>query len=417
MSLVTVGIVYVTIELIFYVYVQWIVHRENRRSPENTQPVFENSIELTRDIYRLVSRLFQEKIYSIEKLISGFCLMSDIKNIYSYNFKSLLTWCCYVKTLAQCTPEETRSIDGLYEEFIQELQKEDLDMGPGYCSAINHIKPNLEKIVHIHRPLLLYAIFYLLEQYFEIFFLRRRGFKKYGLIRGSFWICERPNRPCVFILHGICRGWSYYRELIDATYKNNTVVLLDYDCIKINSFEFHVPQPEEYSNNFAHIVQTFQLRDITLIGHSYGTFLSGWLLRKQPQHIRRVLFVDAVCFTVGLYEIAYYIFYKRPVTFSDYMFRMFVTYNIHIASLLQRKFAWYNHVIKFDEIPPHIEYTVFISEKDEMYNVGALCEELNHHKGNKVIWKGVCHGEYNSNRACIHDIAQFCSNGFAVSEK
>jgi len=366
---------------------------------------------LTRDIYRLVSRLAKDNLYSVEKLITGFCLLRDIKDIYTYNFKSLLTWCCYVKTLGQCSAEETEHIDGLYQEFVEELQKEHVEMPPGYCSHTDHVKPNLENIWHIHRPLCLYAVFYLLEHYVEVFFLREWGFTKHTIGRGSFWIREQSERPCVFLIHGICRGWSYYRDLIQAIYKNYTVVLLDYECIKINSFDFHVPQPDEYSNQFAYIVERFRLRDITLIGNSYGTFLCGWILRNHADKIRKVIFVDPLCFTVGLYETAYYIFYKKPRLFSDYVFKFFVTYNVQIASILQRKFAWYNHVLRLDKIPAHIQSVICISEKDAIYNVPALTEEIAQYQKlqsenacTMVMWKNIHHGEYMYHTKCLGDI-------------
>jgi pimeloyl-ACP methyl ester carboxylesterase len=358
----------------------------------------------------------------MEKWISGLCLKSDIADIYSENIRRILSVGCFSKMPIELSTKENIEVNALKNEICQQfLVDEDIIIKPGYNPKIVHMQPSLDPVRNIHRPLLLCVMIHLCEWWYETMQLRMRcGFiREYTNGGGSYWIKENLGKPCVFIIHGICRGWSYYSKLIDAIYQDYTVVLFDYDCIKINSFSFHVPQIDEYCLRYTHILEKHRLNQVILVGQSYGTFMCGWLIRKHPEKIKRVLFIDPLLITVGLYENAYYIYHKPPETFLDYLFYFFVRCHFQMGNVIQKHFSWYNHMLKLSDIPSNIETSFFLCDKDELYDFPTLSVLIDQYifenpRCNKTIWENKKHGDSLESDICIADIIQNIEKGLNV---
>ena len=82
--------------------------------------------------------------------------------------------------------------------------------------------------------------------------------------------------------------------------------------------------------------------------------------------------------------------------------RLFFSSEIFIEHYLRRNFAWYNSELWLEDIPHHIDTTIYVAEKDEIFNakkVGIEIERINakrRHETNAMIsfkqWKGYGHG-------------------------
>jgi pimeloyl-ACP methyl ester carboxylesterase len=341
----------------------------------------------------------------MERLISGFCRHTPISDISIQQCQSLLSWCCFLRDWDDLTKDEQNDIVILQQEVQFCLKKEGhtLHESPSGHVAGKHIRHHLEPIQITHRPLFLYVIFFLVERIFENICLYPSGFRKHVLHRETtYWLKNVPGTIPVVLIHGICRGWSFYWKLIQALGHHRTIILLDYDCIKVNSLQLHVPDVKEYCYNFSAILKRHEFDQCDLIGHSYGTFLTTWILRECQNKIRRVSFIDPLTLTVALYETAYYLFYNPPQTMTDWIYYCFVRTNLPLANVLQRNFIWYNMVIKFSEIPEHIDVHVAFSGKEHLLDVALLKQLV---VGKKYIcWENIHHAECMGNDACIADL-------------
>ena len=415
--IVSIVAVYILVEIFFYLYIKFYVLPSLQPVLKGHDPLFENSIELTRDIFRLVDKL---ECYSYEMLLSGFCLRCDVEEVYSENFESLLAWCCFVADWSEISKEQQDAIIEMRHLVWEKLREEGFDMKIGFNPRARHSKCNLEPIAIIHRPLALYWLVTGAEKIHNMLRLQRGGFRYHKMHRLSYWYKAAPeysSEPPLVILHGICRGWSFYSAFVKAIGVNRAVILFDYDCIKLNSMEMHVPGAREVSSAFVEILDLHSLEKVSILGHSWGSLLAVWLVRLNPDRILHVTFVDPLCFTVALAETTYYLFYKPPKTCLDYLVCYFVRHDITLANALQRHFAWYNVVLKLDEIPAHIGVVVGIAGKDEFICVDALSEIVDLHVAQrkressngvvnitKLMWDDVVHGGVFENQACINDL-------------
>ena len=403
---------YLCLEISFFLYMLYVKNVCLPKRPVNTRARFENSVELTHDIFRLVDQLDG---YTMERLISGFCLETPIAEISIKQCRSLLSWCCFMREWGDLTSDEQAETLHLVEEVQKRLSKEGhtLLRDPSMQSMTKHVRQHLEPIIVTHRPFILYLLFWTLETLFEWLWLIPWGFKYHKIDNMNYWIKRGVDCEAIVIIHGICRGWSFYWKLIQALGHRRTIVLINYTCIQVNSLpniflkSSDVLDVDEFAETVRQILNRHSLEKVTLIGHSYGTFLCTWLLRIIPDRITRVCFVDPLMLTVALYETAYYLFYKKPQTVTDWIYYVFVRSNLPLANVLQRHFVWYNMVIKLDEIPKDIDVCIAYAGQEHLLDP-ALMHQLVQRGSNDIIyWDNIHHAECMGNDECIKDIVSW----------
>ncbi len=161
---------------------------------------------------------------------------------------------------------------------------------------------------------------------------------------------------------------------------------------------------DEFAETVRCILDHHSLDKITLLGHSYGTFLCTWLLRIIPDRISRVCFIDPLMLTVALYETAYYLFYRKPQTITDWIYYVFVRSNMPLANVLQRHFVWYNMVLKLDEIPKNIDVCVAYSQQEHLLDPALMHQLVKRGSNDIIYWNKIHHAECIGNDKCVKDI-------------
>lgn len=403
---------YLCLELVFFIYMFYLKNVCLPKRPVNTRARFENSVELTRDIFRLVDLLDG---YTMERLISGFCLETPITEISIEQCRSLLSWCCFMREWGDLTSKEQNETLDLVKEVQERLSKEGhtLRNDPSIQPITKHVRHHLEPIMVTHRPFILYLLFWTLETLFEWLWLIPWGFQYHNINKMKYWIKKGLDHEAIVIIHGICRGWSFYWKLIQALGHRRTVVLINYTSIQVNSipknyFETaNVVDVDEFAETVRHILNRHGLEKVTLICHSYGTFLSTWLLRIIPDRITRVCFVDPLMLTVALYETAYYLFYQEPQTVTDWIYYVFVRSNLPLANVLQRHFVWYNMVIKLDEIPKDIDVCLAYAGQEHLLDPALMHQLVKCGSNDIIYWDNIHHAECMGNDECVKDIVSW----------
>jgi pimeloyl-ACP methyl ester carboxylesterase len=146
---------------------------------------------------------------------------------------------------------------------------------------------------------------------------------------------------------------------------------------------------------------------VTLVGHSYGTFLCTYLLRTLPERVGRVAFVDPLMLTVALYETADYLFYRPPRTLRDWIFYVFVRTNLPLATVLQRHFVWYNMVLKLDEIPADVDVCVAYATGDHLVAPGLIDQLVADRPTHVIRWVDRGHAEGVADAACVRELVHW----------
>ncbi|CAD7923039.1 unnamed protein product [Amoebophrya sp. A25] len=81
------------------------------------------------------------------------------------------------------------------------------------------------------------------------------------------------------------------------------------------------------------------------VGHSFGTFVMSWVIRRRPDLVKYATFIDPVCFRLLSPTLCYSMVYREPRTWIQTAIHYIVSKEFSIASCLQRKFPWNQFVL------------------------------------------------------------------------
>jgi pimeloyl-ACP methyl ester carboxylesterase len=394
-------------EIIFYAFIKYKVLPKLESPPEKQVAWFTRPDEILRYAFQLMTR--HSPHYTFHQFVSGFCHMSDIQQIHSTNFEKFLAFSVYQSHIEDLSIAEKEVISSLQTDASVAF---DMKWSDEIVPETRHCKFSLEKLDYIHHPLIVHMRFHGAEWMFQITHLISRGYTKKSIGTATYWIKEVPDSPLspILLFHGICSGWISYSVLIEEIGKNRTVILYDNDSIKHCSMNFHVQTAHELCQNLRELLKQHKIQKITVCGHSWGTFLAGWVVRLAPECIYQLILIDPVCLTIFFPESTYVILYKPSVSFYDYLMEYFVRGDLAITYSVRRQFYWYNSVLRLDEIPEGIRTRFILSDKDELVPFSIASEMIDDfikERGDmhtKVVWhnKGHAYGPIDMN--CVKDI-------------
>lgn len=413
-------VLWIFFEILFFIYIHFIILPDINKPVKHVAPIFKKPNDIFKDAYRILSIIKDD--YPHEMFFTLYFLKADFQEICVDNYDTLMAWALYTIQLPQLDKEQFETIKTLRNLATDIFQ---IQWKDGYNPAIKNMHVTFEPLHYIHHPLLLCSILWCIELYTNIKNLRFRGFSKERLSDGTtYWIFIHPtsNYLPVLLLHGIFTGWHFYNDLIQELCKTRSVILYNYDCIKLMSFDLRVPNAYEVNMNVREILNRHAIEKINLIGHSWGTFLCNWIVRLSPHIIHHLTLIEPITITVFFPEQTYTILYKPPETFADYLLYYFVRNDLNLSHALVHNFTWYNMYLDIDDIPVSIEITIVISTNDNMVNFSAINPLADYHIRkrqqlqatdetirpiHKYINQDLLHGECIYDMNCIHAIVDF----------
>jgi len=338
--------------------------------------LFSNPLKILGQIYHNFEVLNN---YTFEKfLVRVFLQTGEMSEIYSENYESFLAWYLYLKRLTDLDADEKNIVVNLR---VESFEKFNPSGKIGFNPNVKHCSLGFDKIHYLHKPLTLSVLLSSTEMYYHFFHLRRMGFQKFTQVGICYWYFEVPDAESdpVILLHGITIGLNAYSAMINAFYKKRSIIIIVYDCIMFNSMVFDVPGPKQVSSAVLAMLYSHRISQVSLIGHSWGTILAGWLIKIIPQRISHFTMIDPIATFVAYPEIVFEICYKPPKTFSDYFLYYFLRNDLTLASNLGRNCALYNMALGYDEIPHNIGVVVVIGENDALLDSNAVVEITDMH--------------------------------------
>ncbi|BGP37379.1 hypothetical protein JCM10450v2_001288 [Rhodotorula kratochvilovae] len=261
---------------------------------------------------------------------------------------------------------------------------------PGRNPAVKPLRLTLDPLRVTSRPLLLYVVVNLLQKAVMGRALTR-GFKKCEdgdtryLVRVPEGWEPRPDlhedeRPLVFI-HGLGMGLAQYTTLVGVLAKSRAlrrrpILVLLQPHISMSLFSRGFLDPVEQEQCAAGLERVLRKHGFderaggcTVLSHSNGTIVHGWLLKHQPQLVARSCFVDPVAFQ--LYEpwVCYNALYARAKKPMEHLMRYFVMRELGVAFMLSRTFSWTANLLWPSEIPHNADAhktAVFLASEDSI---------------------------------------------------
>ncbi len=406
---------------------------------------FHSQVPLTL-MEKIIKSLNSLESYSLQEFLSGWFFTerhekSNVHDIHTTNFDSWLAFIMFHSTLPNLSFEQLNIVRNMRQKWNLESMKD------GTNTMIRHADYRLASISHIHHPLILYGMFYCYKHWGHFICLYSKGFRYMQTDSGiTYWyrqgIPSKNGAPFpVLIFHGInSMGWSQYATLYEAFEDDRSIFLINnytiHPCslctdIPPNSFwsffskvvfprtsvnPFIAMTPDNFQRNVIQILDTHHIHKCSILGHSWGTFLASWLLKRIPERISHVTFIDPVALTIYFPDTLYTLFYKPPRTLQDYLIRYFLTYDITIAYNVQRHFEWHEAAIFLEDIPRHIGIVIGIAMNDEFICSRAAVELVDKYIEQKIddtttrapvhklVWESLGHADAIMNRKAMRDM-------------
>lgn len=342
------------------------------------------------------------------------------------NMREFLAWAFY-----HCAPDEVprerlQEFDQLLEEGIRWVG---MRFPPGYNRDAQPMRVTMDKVNSQHRPLSQYVFTSLVLPFINSVLLHRLGFKHYKSGTLSYWHrpadhdsrhsvdsesdCEPPglNRgdgpgiahrtlpPLVFV-HGLGLNllpyYFFIRELLTLA-SGRAVLLVSLPHISM-CLQEHVPSSAETVACLSDMLSSWGYAKGHFIGHSFGSLPLAWMVRRAPNRVSMVSFIDPVCFLIIKPDVCYNFIYKRPTCASELLSSFFVARELFIAHSLSRNFFWFENLLWPEDIS--MPCLVALSGKDGIVPAHSVRRYLSVYKQRhgvdtpKVVWfQDHAHGE------------------------
>lgn len=381
--------VWLTLELLFYFYLKY-----------KLQSVSHINYITTPDYYMIFRVLYivnQLKSCSIKKFFRGFFLGAKFKDIKREDVISFLSWCILNKKTTQLTSEEYRNINNIVDEI--EIQY-DISFPqksysrPGNC--IKHIAMSLEAIKYKYQPLILYVTYYVLHRVCN-FILKCMGFKRYYISTNhstySYLYKKGVKQTPTIFFHGISSGWYTYLHFIMNFHSSESVILFELEPFRIGSLDLSRPSSDDVVDAIKKIVNHHEFKTIDIVGHSFGTCVCSWIIKKNPDIIRRVILVDPVNLLLCMPDVAYNFLYKKPTAFFHRIIRYFASEELTIAHSMYRNFLWMKNILFLEDMPKNIDLFVSLSYGDEIIPTKQIVEYLEINNAKFIVWDRFSHAQ------------------------
>jgi hypothetical protein len=367
---------WVIIELIFWYILDFIL-LPNLQKLKKPVPIEPDPVGFIKKILDLLDSL---ESYDIKKYLEGFFHWVKLDEIYSENLTSFLSWAMFAKSSHQLTENEISHLDEIT-KHLNERYQELRDLKKGKNLAVSHCDFSLQPISYIHRPLALYIAAGLSEVVFNVFCFRLAGYQSFEMNGLNYWIKQGginstiSSLPPVLIFHGISPGWSLYGLLIKYLEPNRTVILVDFESIKIKSMRFHCPSIPQFVSTITAILDRHHIHNkVSIVGHSFGTIIAGWLVHSIPSRISHLTLLDPVSLLLAFPDVAYSFLYKKPKTLWEWVIYLGASKEITVAHALYRHFCWHKNILWLEDVDPSIGVVVGIGSLDEISDMKAVGE-------------------------------------------
>ncbi|KIJ19163.1 hypothetical protein PAXINDRAFT_166994 [Paxillus involutus ATCC 200175] len=287
------------------------------------------------------------------------------------------------------------------------------ELQAGYNKDTPCMRPTLDSVSMVHRPLLWYMIVCLID-FLTCLKLYSLGFRHYSDTRWfqsfpprpwtilskpsnavglSFWY--RPHRshtklPVLF-LHGIGIGiFPYLAFLGDLTSRHpNTGVLIP-EFLSISSRITSPPLSRTATvTAIRSILDALSLGRVVVASHSYGTVVTAHIFRS-PEVAPRVaatLFVDPIPFLLHLPDVAYNFMYRSPRTANEWLIWYFASRDPDVSRTLARHFFWSENTLWKEDLDGKA-VAVTLGGQDQVVNSEAVRRYLTGEDKMEEYWQG-----------------------------
>ena len=378
-------------EALFFGYCEYVKRKTtySRREPPELSPhdrglLFERCVRLAGDRREFVRSWFAGKRATF----------NDLKRD---NIREWLAWGILHRPSFDALRSKDEEVE--LESYVVRLETElGQPFPPGYNAEAKLLKFSEEPIVAAHRPLALYGIIHgLLQEVVAPYMMRARGFRPDRVGSLSYWY--RPGRKVtspagtrertpIVLLHGIGVGPVPYYRVVDALMERvdmpdgaNGFAGRPLMVLELHAVSQRLAPPELHRDGFvaetrAALALVGHPEGAIFIGHSWGTFCLGWLVRNAPDLVLGACFCDPVCFLLHHTDVLKSILYMEPSSLLEEVLHYIVRAELFFNCYMRRSVYWSINILFLEDIPAATPTCVVLSENDNIVPVESVREYI-----------------------------------------
>lgn len=306
--------------------------------------------------------IHQDEAYEQREKLRIWFHYAPLDEIYADNVRQWLAWAFAGREL-----EQVKADDEIYQlvEAALEMTKIRLqwfDLKPGYNPKHKPLRLTIDPVKVLQRPLGHYVVVNSVTAATITWLRFAHGFRYEHVGRCSFLVkppmpsasSDRKELPILF-LHGLGIGIGQYQRFLQrlARHKDGVVIMIQ-PHISAGIYSSHFlepPEKNEQAQATVEVLKRHSMDRVTVLSHSNGTMVHGWILRTAPEMCARNVLVDPVSFCLWQGAVCYAFVYRKWATFIEVLLGYFVAREVGVAHTIGRRFIWSDMCLWADELP------------------------------------------------------------------
>ncbi|GAA5933035.1 hypothetical protein JCM10213_009270 [Rhodosporidiobolus nylandii] len=273
---------------------------------------------------------------------------------------------------------------------------------PGRNPRVQATRLTLDPVRVASRPLLLYGVVSALQNG-VVARAKAKGFRevwddetrtRYLVYVPKGWEPKREpeerERPLVF-LHGLGMGMAQYATLLSVlctspSLRTRPILVLLQPHISMSFFArgyLDPPDQKRCTQGLEKALRKHRFDEraggCTVLSHSNGTIVHGWLLKDHPSLVARSCLVDPVCFALWEPWVCHNFLVRKPEKAIEHLMRYFVSRELGVALMLSRTFEWTANLLFPSQIPNNSsahKTAIFLSSEDSILDARRVSAYL-----------------------------------------
>lgn len=315
---------------------------------------------------------------------------APLEELYADNVREWLAWAFAGRELDQV--KANKELAQLVEVALEmtKLRLQWSHLQEGYNPRHKPLRLTIDPVKVLHRPLGHYMVVNSVTALTIAWLRVAHGFRYEHVGRCSFLVKPRapaaatstsssapshsngdtPEPLPILFLHGLGIGIGQYQRFLQrlARHRDGVVIMIQpHISAGIYSPDFlEPPGKDEQAQATIEVLKRHNMERVTVLSHSNGTMVAGWLLRAAPEMCARNILVDPVSFCLWQGSVCYAFVYRQWATFIEVLLGYFVAREVGVAHTIGRCFIWSDMALWADELPtldPKDTHFVF-GEKD-----------------------------------------------------
>lgn len=318
--------------------------------------------------------------------------IENMSQLNKYDIKCWLSSNLYFKSFDKLDDLEIKNIESLIPKLEYKLNN--------IFESSDVIKKNMiynfceTNMISCYKPLPIYTSLNIIKNTVYLRMLYH-GFTKHYSKHSKFvyfYYNSPKNYSTTIFIHGLGFGITpYLNFILELTKHTNLIVPV---LPNISNMEFHssfstlsddelFPSYENWRKDFRNIIKNHGIDDINVIAHSFGTVITGILLKceKIYSKLNKKILIDPVCFIEDSYKIQSYL--NNPDnsdgTLSTKIFNEVIYMDIYVRYIAQRFICgpefW---IMDYNKISDE-NYLVVLSTNDSIVPTNTIYKTLSEH--------------------------------------